>query len=1113
MSAINNAFVTSLEETLQQATQPDSRVIKAATNKLNNELYVSPEALPSMLYILQSNGSEQIRMLASVEGRKLVDKHWDALDVSTKQQIKENVVVIAFSEASKAIRHQIAHIISAIASAESEDGKPWSDLVQLLATASTDDNNVPGKETALFILVSLLNTGMPELAQGITSFIELFSKTIHDPSSLEVRVQSLFALSHAAEIADEFIDSQPQVGGLFKATIPAMVDVLKDVMAANDDENTKEVFNCFNDFLMLDAKMLGDDIIGLLQIMIEISANTQIDEEIRGYALKFLLSAVNFKKNKISSKKLGKDITLVALKIVSEPVDAETELEDDDDDNENEESTPSRLALRLIDVASTVLPLSQVVGTIFEQLPHMLESSNLFERRAGFLAVGYAVSGAPDFYSTKLDKILTGLVAGLKDAEILVRLAALRALAMLIIDLKDLISVHYETLLPLIIEIIDSASNVTIYKYGCISLDGLIEFMSIEGITKYLEPLMNKLFHMLQVTTENPKLRAIIVSAIGSTAYAAGTSFIPYFAKSVETLQPFIQDAGNVEGLSVDDIELRALTFENISTMARAVKSESFSQVASPLIDSAYVAITCDTSRLREAGYIFISNMAKVYGKEFAPYLHNIMPQIYSTLQQEEITFGGEDDEEEFDEANAEDLMDKVQVRTGITLEKEMAAIALSELAFGTKELFAPYVEESVRELSQQSADSYGMRETALASLWKVVDAMTSTVLEKKQYPKGIPQSSYVPEQISALIQKTRDLSIDSLASEYEFSMVCSVLETFSNLISKYGAIILINDGDLSSLEQLCNELISLLKGEHLCQSLDDDELEEDEDSSEMDSLIIDSALEVLVALSEALGADFNRVFEPFKPLVLTLVKSKDKNKKVSAVGAIADIAANVKESNPDTDEMLQLLLTCLQNDKSIEVRGNAAYGIGILIFNSANDYSSAYATIFNLLSKLLTKVQKQETSAAIDDEETHDAVNRAYANACGCVSRLALKQQASTPLNIVLPILFEHLPLQTAYEEYSPIYELIIKLYQNGNEEIVPYTPNVIELLSHVFDKEETTDKLESESTLGREENIDASRQFQAPGSKQHVVELLKFLESKFPGTVSQNAVLAKYL
>lgn len=277
----------------------------------------------------------------------------------------------------------------------------------------------------------------------------------------------------------------------------------------------------------------------------------------------------------------------------------------------------------------------------------------------------------------------------MKDSQLVVRVAALRTLSQLTTELQDIVTDYHEELLPLIIEIIDSASSVMAYKYGCIALDGLIEFMSHDAMGKYIEPLMHKLFYMLQ-QANTATLKTAIVSAIGSTAFASGKSFTPYFEGSIKQLEPFISNSNSVEGMSEDEIELRATTFENISTMARAVGSTAFSSYAKPLVEAAYTSLNSEHPRIRESGFAFIANMAKVYGAEFAGFLDQIVPQILTCLSQEEFTFNveeGEDGEVELGGDDEDD--DPLKVHTGITIEKEIASVALGELAIGTGKNFS----------------------------------------------------------------------------------------------------------------------------------------------------------------------------------------------------------------------------------------------------------------------------------------------------------------------------------------------------------------------------------------------------------------------------------------
>lgn len=147
----------------------------------------------------------------------------------------------------------------------------------------------------------------------------------------------------------------------------------------------------------------------MVQIISEMVTNNQLDEEYRVFGLQFLISCISYRKSKISSNKLGPQITLVALKVASGEIDVEDELENEDEENENEENSPPSLALRLLAVLAGELPPSQVVTPLFEALPQMLVSSNQFERRAGLLAIGVCSAGAPDYISLKSKRLFQPL--------------------------------------------------------------------------------------------------------------------------------------------------------------------------------------------------------------------------------------------------------------------------------------------------------------------------------------------------------------------------------------------------------------------------------------------------------------------------------------------------------------------------------------------------------------------------------------------------------------------------------------------------------------------------------------------------------------------------------
>lgn len=1106
--------LTQLEQTLSAITQPNSATVKEATKTLQSHFYAQPATLPALIQLLQSSQDDALKQLAGVEARKLVSKHWKGLDVTLKNQIKASLLQTAFSEPKEIVRHANARVIAAIGTEELEDNQ-WPDLVpNLIQAASGQDAQT--RQTSAFILLSLLEDFTPSLLEYVDAFLNLFEQLTNDTASLETRSLAAQALNHVSALIEEQEPINPQQAAKFASLIPSVVNVLDAVIKAEDPVNSKLIFNCLNDFLLLDSQLTGNSISELIKLAVHIAVTPEIDEDVRVFSVQFLISALSYRKSKISQAKLGPEITMAALKVASEEIDINEELNNEDEAGENEENTPSSSAIRLLAFASSELPPSQVASVIVEHLPVMLQSANVFERRAILLAISVAVTGSPDYILSQFDKIIPATITGLKDNEPVVKLAALKCVHQLTTDLQDEVAKFHDEYLPLIIDIIDTAKFVVVYNYATVALDGLLEFIAYDAIAKYLEPLMNKLFYMLD-SNKSSKLRCAVVSAIGSAAFAAGAAFIPYFKTSVQYLQQFIQNSSQIEGMTEDDIELRALTFENISTMARAVKSEPFSEFAEPLVNAAYEAIKTDSARLRESGYAFIANLAKVYGENFAPFLKTILPEIFKTLELDEYQFNFDGDAEELatfaDSANEEDLQNKFTVNTGISYEKEVAAAALSELALGTKEHFLPYVEQSLKVLSEQVEESYGLKETALNTIWNIVRAvLLASKFQTEVYPKGIPAGSYVDANVLAVIKNAREMTLTDLADEFETSMVITVFEDMANMIKQFGAIIVSDNGDSTLLESLCVQVLSVLKGSHTCQTIDlEEDVPKDEelDASETEATLQDVALEVLVSLSLALGGDFVKVFESFKPVIFSLFESKSKNKRSSSVGAVSEMVLGMKEQNPFIQEMLEALVVRLTSDKSLEVRGNAAYGVGLLCEYANFDVSSIYGVVLKAMYELLTTAD-QKALAAEDDEVTREIIDRAYANASGCVARMVLKHESSVPLEQTLPVLLEHLPLKTGFEEYTPIFELIMKLYEANNAVITAATPKIIEIFAAVFTKENERIKLEQESTLGREENMERLKQFQTEEMNLKVVELLKYLNTTSGGVVAQNPVLA---
>lgn len=210
----------------------------------------------------------------------------------------------------------------------------------------------------------------------------------------------------------------------------------------------------------------------------------------------------------------------------------------------------------------------------------------------------------------------------------------------------------------------------------------------------------------------------------------------------------------------------------------------------------------------------------------------------------------------------------------------------------------------------------------------------------------------------------------------------------------------------------------------------DDQEDLSDEESAEYDWLVIDTALDVIIGFSEALGPQFGEAWKVFQKPVMKFASSQTNYERSGSVGVIAECTANMGDAiTPYTAPLLKLLLHRL-TDEDAETKSNAAYAIGLLVFHStASDvYLPAYNDILRKLEPLL-----------------HTTHARTLDNASGCVSRMIMAHQDKVPVDEIMPVLVDLLPLKEDYEENAPIYDCITGLCKS------PLIPAVVFLLVHI--------------------------------------------------------------
>lgn len=765
----------------------DTEKVKAATASLNKTYYTSPQSVSALIHILVSNENANLRQLAAVESRKLVSKHWTAVPDADKNQLRQSLLQSTLNEEQSLARHSKARVIAAIASVDLPDGQ-WSELPGVLQQASTSQE-ARHREVGIYIIYTLLET-MPDMFQeNIASMLSLFQKTIQDPESLEVRINTMLALSEITMVLDT--DEDEKSLQAFQATIPHMVRILQQSIEAGDDEHTMQAFEIFNRLLSYESAFLNVHFGDLMQLMLDISSNTQVDDEARSQAISFLMQAVRYRKMKVQALRIGEQLTIKSMQIV-------TEL--DEGGMEEEDITPARSALGLLDIMAQSLPPSQVVVPLLKTLAQYVQNSNPDYRRAGVLALGMCVEGAPDFISTQLKDVLPMVLHLLEDPESRVRSAALNGVARLADDLAEDMGKEHERLLPALIKTFDLAANglqgsdaeesLGIIRACCLAVDSLIEGLEPEDASKYVGELMPRFSPFM--THSDGKVQIASVGAVGSVASAVEKSFLPYFEQTMQTLGRYVSIKE-----SEDELELRGFVCDSLGKIAMAVGAEPFQPFVVPLMQSSEEALHLDHPRLRETSYILWSVLSKVYGENFAPYLDGVVNGLIECMKQdeteEEVKLGEEakdligqevviagkkikvaaasndddDDDAIGDDDEDDEDWDDLGAVTAVAMEKEIAVEVVGEVLSNTGSKALPYLQKCLEEVFPLIEHTYeGVRKAAICSIWRSyasLFALTEADAEgKAKWQPGLPLKVPVSGDVEKLGQlvMTATLSI-----------------------------------------------------------------------------------------------------------------------------------------------------------------------------------------------------------------------------------------------------------------------------------------------------------------------------------------------------------------
>ncbi|KAG2553167.1 hypothetical protein PVAP13_9KG514100 [Panicum virgatum] len=944
----------SLELLLIQFLMPDNDARRQAEEQIRR-LARDPQVVPALVHHLRTAKTPNVRQLAAVLLRKKITSHWPKLPLDSKASLKQALIDSITLDHSHPVRRASANVVSIIAKYAIPAGE-WPELLPFLFQCSQSPQE-DHREVALILFSSLTETIGATFQSHLNNLQPILLKCLQDESSSRVRIAALKAVGSFIE----YVNDGGDIVKMFRDFVPSILNISRQCLANGEEDVASIAFEIFDELIESPAPLLGDSVRSIVQFSLEVSANQDLEINIRQQAIQIISWLAKFKASFLKKHKL-----VVPILQVMCPLLTETANEDEDSD-----LAADRSAAEVIDTMAINLP-RHVLAPVLEFASVSFNHINPKYREAAVTSLGVISEGCCEHLKDKLEDCLKIVLEALKDQEQMVRGAASFALGQFAEHLQPEILSHYANVLPCILNALEDPSD-EVKEKSYYALAAFCEDMG-EDILPYLDPLICKLVMSLQSSPRN--LQETCMSAIGSVAAAAEKAFTPYAEKVLEMMKGFMVLTSD------EDLCARARATEVVGIVAMAVGRARVEAILPPFIEAAISGFGLDYSELREYTHGFFSNVAEILGDSFTQYLPHVVPLVFSSCNLDDGSAVDIDDADSVDngfggvssddDANDEPRVRNISVRTGVLDEKAAATQAIGFFALHTKSAYAPYLEESLKILIRHSGYFHeDLRLQAVISLKHILTAVRAIP----------PTHADVQEKQKDVLDTVLNIYIKTMTEDDDKEVVAQACMSVADIVKNCG---------FAAIEpyilRLAEATLILLRQESSCQQVESDG--EDDGDIDHDEVLMDAVSDLLPAFAKVMGSYFDLIFAKlFDPLMKFAKSPHPPQDKTMVVATLAEVAQEMGSPiSAYVDKIMPLVLKELASSDATN-RRNAAFCVGEICKNGGAAALKYYGDILRSLHNLFS------------NSESDDAVRD---NAAGAIARMIMVQPQSIPLNQV---------------------------------------------------------------------------------------------------------------
>lgn len=1015
-----------LERIFSLLLSPDTEIIRQATAELQR-VYKDPVIVAALCDVLLQSENPHIRQLSAVLLRKKLGRMWRKLTPEERESFKGILLQCLRSEMHHLVLRSAANLVSVIAGYEFTHGE-WTELSQFIMQCCQSED--PGqREIGMLVMTSVMESATLQLQPQFTQLLGLFSSALDDTGS---KMVPFYALQCLTSMVEYISDDETQ---LFRQMIPKAMIATKRLIITDEDKAC-EAMDLFDELIEIEVGVITPYLQPLIEFCLEIGSNVSLGDGIRVRALSTISWLVTAKKKSLLKKGLLLPLLQTLLNImITFNEQHEKEDEDEDDVLEDHDQRPHSVASQVIDRLALCLPPEKIFSPVLQMINPWLQQDSLpFQKKTALTAVAVMVEGcAEHIRNNHLASLVQCVYWGMQDSNPIVRNAALFTLGQLSEHLQPDITQFSSELLPALFQFLEQALSTS----GCDKTSLTKTFYALETFCEhlgtqllpYLPGLMEKLFIML-AGDFNIHYKELAISCIGAVANAVEENLLPFFSKIVESLKAYIMLPYQQEM-----VVLQGQAIDTLGILARTIGSSNFQPIAEESVQLGMVLMQSTDPDLRRAVFGMLASVSVVMKEAMLPHLQTIIARMLESLQSEEgvkahysssavpfLEFDNEEEEdtEEVGNVSQESLEDDQDIE-GYTVEnayleeKEDICNAIGEIAENVGVHFIPFIDDCFKEINVLTEHStVAVRKSSTVALSRLCIVWYNTDIISGQDK----------DALDGLINSTLLSMSAGARTDNDSSVVLATLESIERMLkSLHGRGFVVQERVIGSVLVTVEDILS---NKAQCQEEEEDDVGgfENGEIAEMDGMILEMAGSLLGPLAKLVGgANVSDVLRP----IMNKIKNKLKiNSSVAErsfiIGTLAEIVDGCGSSSTHlVDELYPFFIRGL-SDKEDEVISNSVYGLGVLIANGLPNTSSKYQEVIPMLFAL---AQRRQNGRLVD-------------NVCAAVCRLIVAQQDGVPLEQVIPVLLQNLPLKEDMEENETVYNCLLGLIQAGNNVMI---------------------------------------------------------------------------